>query len=210
MEDLLERYFGFMFGDELMTRIREVGEIVKFKAGTEIIDYGQTLENIPLLLSGAIRIMREDENGHELLLYFLEKGDTCAFSLNCCIGKKTSEIRAEAETDTELIMIPVDKIDEWMCKYDEWRRFVMQSYYERVNELLDVVDSMAFHQLDQRIFQYLKDKAMVSGNTNMKVTHQEIARDLNSSRVVISRLLKKLENKGTIKIGRNQIDLIEF
>lgn len=210
MKDKLVREYGFLFSDDLINEINEVSRLLNFKKGDEIIDYGMSFEFFPLLLRGAVKILKENQDGQELLLYFLEKGDTCAFSLNCCLGKKTSEVRAEAETDVELVMIPVENIEKWMCKHSDWRAFVMQSYYERVNELLDVVDAMAFQQLDQRIFTYLKDKAMVSGTTKLEVTHQQIAGDLNSSRVVISRLLKKLENKGIIEISRNQIDLIDF
>lgn len=210
MKENLVSEYGFLFSEDLINEIYEVGRLVTFDKGQEIIDYGMSFETFPLLLNGAVKILKENDEGQELLLYFLEKGDTCAFSLNCCLGKKKSEIRAEAETAVSLIMIPVENIDKWMCKYSDWRTFVMQSYYGRVNELLDVVDAMAFQQLDQRIFTYLKDKAMVSGTTKLKVTHQEIARDLNSSRVVISRLLKRLENQKIIKISRNQIDLIDF
>ncbi len=210
MKELLKAQYGYLFNPKLLQEIEELGVYREFKAGEEIMDYGVTFRHLPLLLDGAIRILRENENGQELLLYFLERGDTCAFTLNCCMGNKQSEVRAEAETDVKLVMIPIQKLDEWMVKYDEWRAFVMQSYFERVNELLDVIDAMAFQQLDQRVYQFLKDKAMVSGDTNIIVTHQELASHLNSSRVVISRLLKKLENQGKIEIGRNQIKLIDF
>lgn len=210
MEELLKKQYGYIFSPELIKEIEELGEYREFKAGEEILDYGQVIKFLPLLLNGAIRILRENKEGQELLLYFLERGDTCAFTLNCCIGNKISEIRAEAETDVKLVMIPIQKLDEWMCKYTEWRAYVMRSYYERVNELLDVVDAIAFQQLDQRVFQFLKDKAMVSNDTTIVVTHQEIASYLNSSRVVISRLLKKLEIQGKIEIGRNQIKLVDF
>lgn len=210
MKELLKAQYGYLFNPKLLQEIEELGVYREFKAGEEIMDYGVTFNHLPLLLDGAIRILRENENGQELLLYFLERGDTCAFTLNCCMGNKQSEVRAEAETDVKLVMIPIQKLDEWMVKYDEWRAFVMQSYFERVNELLDVIDAMAFQQLDQRVYQFLKDKAMVSGDTNIIVTHQELASHLNSSRVVISRLLKKLENQGKIEIGRNQIKLIDF
>lgn len=210
MEELLKKQYGYLFNPELIKEIEELGEYREFKAGEEILDYGQVIKFLPLLLNGAIRILRENKEGQELLLYFLERGDTCAFTLNCCIGNKISEIRAEAETDVKLVMIPIQKLDEWMCKYTEWRAYVMRSYYERVNELLDVVDAIAFQQLDQRVFQFLKDKAMVSNDTTIVVTHQEIASYLNSSRVVISRLLKKLEIQGKIEIGRNQIKLVDF
>ena len=210
MNDLLKAQYGYLFSPELLEEIEELGVYREFKAGEEIMDYGVTFRHLPLLIDGAIRILRENENGQELLLYFLERGDTCAFTLNCCMGNKQSEVRAEAETDVKLVMIPIQKLDEWMVKYDEWRAFVMQSYFERVNELLDVIDAMAFQQLDQRVYQFLKDKAMVTGDTQIIVTHQELASHLNSSRVVISRLLKKLENQGKIEIGRNQIKLIDF
>lgn len=210
MKELLKAQYGYLFSPELLQEIEELGIYREFRSGEEIMDYGVTFNHLPLLLDGAIRILRENENGQELLLYFLERGDTCAFTLNCCMGNKQSEVRAEAETDVKLIMIPIQKLDEWMVKYDEWRGFVMQSYFERVNELLDVVDAMAFQQLDQRVYQFLKDKAMVSGDTHIIVTHQELASHLNSSRVVISRLLKKLENQGKIEIGRNQIKLLDF
>lgn len=210
MNDLLKAQYGYLFSPELLEEIEELGVYREFKAGEEIMDYGVTFRHLPLLIDGAIRILRENENGQELLLYFLERGDTCAFTLNCCMGNKQSEVRAEAETDVKLVMIPIQKLDEWMVKYDEWRAFVMQSYFERVNELLDVIDAMAFQQLDHRVYQFLKDKAMVTGDTQIIVTHQELASHLNSSRVVISRLLKKLENQGKIEIGRNQIKLIDF
>lgn len=210
MNDLLQRQYSYLFGPDLISEIQSIGELYSFQAGDEIIDYGQKLSKLPLLLTGAIRVLRENKEGQELLLYFLERGDTCAFTLNCCIGNKMSEIRAEAETDAQLIMVPIEKLDEWICKYPEWREFVMQSYYDRVNELLEVVDNIAFQQLDTRVFQFLKDKAMVSGDTEISVTHQEIAGHLNSSRVVISRILKKLENQGKLEISRNQIKLIDF
>ena len=210
MQELLQQHYGFLFSPALISAIDKSGKLMKFKAGDEIMDYGQSFEFIPLLLSGAVRIMREDANGNELLMYFLERGDTCASTLNSGFAQKQSEIRAEAETDVQMIMIPISKLDEWMCQFDEWRKFVMDSYFQRINELQDVVEELAFQQLDQRLFNYLKDKAMVTGDTILKVTHQEIARDLNSSRVVISRILKKLENQGDLKIGRSTIELINF
>lgn len=210
MNELLQRNYGYLFSNALLAEIEKSGQLMQFKEGEEIMDYGQSFHFIPLLLSGAVKIMREDENGNELLLYFLEKGDTCASTLNSGFGQKHSEIRAEAETDVEMIMIPLEKLDQWMCEYDEWRKFVMDSFYQRINELQEVVEVLAFQQLDTRVYNYLKDKAMVTGDTNLKVTHSEIARDLNSSRVVISRILKKLENQGILKIGRSSVSLIEF
>ncbi|MBT8273941.1 MAG: Crp/Fnr family transcriptional regulator, partial [Bacteroidia bacterium] len=164
----------------------------------------------PLILTGAIKVMREDEVGDDLLLYFIEQGDTCAMTITCCMGNTKSEIRAIAETDTELIMIPVEKMQEWMHKYKSWQSFILQSYNMRMSELLESLDAIAFLKMDERLFRYLKDKAMVNHDDLIQTTHQDIAYDLHTSRVVVSRLLKKLERENKIKLGRNNIKVIEL
>ena len=165
---------------------------------------------MPLLISGAIKILREDEHGEELVLYYLEKGDTCAMTLSCCMGQTKSKIRAVAETNVELIMLPKEKMLEWLGKYKTWQTYILQSYHSRMDELLEAVDTIAFLKMDERLFKYLKDKAMVVHNDVLHVTHKEIAEDLHTSRVVISRLLKKLENEGKIKLFRNSIKVLEL
>lgn len=173
-----------------------------------MIDLGEEIKFIPIILEGAIKIVREDENGDELLLYFVEFGNTCAMTLNCCIGNVSSEIRAICESDTRLIMIPVMYMDQWITKYKSWRTFIFNNYQNRMIELLKAIDSLTFKKLDQRLEQYLHEKANVSKNKELQITHYEIATDLNSSRVVISRLLKQLENEGTVQLGRNTIILL--
>lgn len=165
---------------------------------------------MPLLVSGAIKILREDDDGDELLLYFLERGDTCAMSLTCCLGQSQSEIRAIAELDTTLIMIPVQKMEEWTGKYKSWRNFVLSSYHTRLMEMLETIDSIAFMNMDERLVKYLRDKQKIGGEPVINSTHQEIAYELNTSRVVVSRLLKKLENFGKIKLNRNSISILSL
>jgi CRP/FNR family transcriptional regulator len=162
---------------------------------------------MPLLLSGALKVLREDTQGNELLLYFLERGDTCAMTLRCCMGHTRSEIRAVAELDSQLIMVPIQKMEEWTGNYKSWRLFVFQSYHDRLQELLDTVDSIAFMKMDERLLKFLHTKAKINGYGVLHTTHQEIAQELNTSRVVVSRLLKKLENLGEISMGRNNITL---
>ena len=161
---------------------------------------------MPLILSGAIKVLRVDDNGDELLLYFLEPGDTCAMTMSCCLGHTKSEIKAVAELDTELLMIPVQKMEEWTATYKSWRNFVFQSYHNRLQELLNTVDTIAFLNMDERLLKYLNEKVKVSGDTTLQTTHQEIAYDLNTSRVVISRLLKKLETMKKIELKRVDIE----
>ena len=165
---------------------------------------------MPLLLSGAIKILREDENGEDLILYYLEKGDTCAMTLSCCMGETKSKIRAIAETDVELIMLPKQNMSDWLSKYKSWQSFILESYHNRVNELLEAVDTIAFLKMDERLFKYLKDRAMITHNDELDTTHKEIAEDLHTSRVVISRLLKKLENEKKITLFRNSIKVLEL
>jgi CRP/FNR family transcriptional regulator len=131
-------------------------------------------------------------------------------TMTCCMGQTKSEIRAIAETDAKLIMVPVQKMEEWTAKYKSWRNFVFESYHSRLNELLHTMDSIAFDKMDERLLNYLKEKARVNNDQTLYNTHQEIAYELHSSRVVISRLLKKLENIGKIKLHRNYIEIINL
>ncbi|MDT0605939.1 Crp/Fnr family transcriptional regulator [Croceitalea rosinachiae] len=210
MLNSLQSSFGTIFEPDLFAEIAEVGNLTKVSEGEKIIEIGQYVRGMPLLLSGAIKILREDDEGDELLLYYLERGDTCSMTMACCLGDTQSEIRAIAETDVELVMLPVRKMEEWTAKYRSWRNFVFDSYHNRLNELLTTVDSIAFKNMDQRLVEYLEEKSRISSSKIIVNTHQEIADDLHSSRVVISRLLKKLEHLGKIKIHRNQIKLINF
>ncbi|WKD85530.1 Global nitrogen regulator [Polaribacter huanghezhanensis] len=202
--------YGHLFEEELSKEILSVGEYKKVAEGTELIDIGSKIEFMPLIINGAIKILREDEKGDELVLYFIEQGDTCAMTITCCLGQSKSKIRAVAEVETELIMIPVQKISEWMNTYQTWQNFILQSYHERMQELLEAIDTIAFLNMDKRLLKYLKDKAMINRNEVIQVTHKEIANDLYTSRVVISRLLKSLEIKGKIQLNRNQIKVLSL
>ena len=175
MHKELEEAYGFLFEKELIDEITEAGTIKNIAAGERIIEIGEYVKGMPLLLNGAIKILREDEDGDELLLYFLERGDTCAMTLNCCLGQTKSEIRAVAETDTSFIMIPISRMEEWTAKYKTWRNFVFESYHTRLSEMLDTIDTIAFLNMDERLMKYLRDKGKVNSNENIQNTHQEIA-----------------------------------
>ncbi|MHA7943533.1 Crp/Fnr family transcriptional regulator [Formosa sp. 3Alg 14/1] len=210
MIEELKQHYGYLFEDELLQEINQCGLYKEVSEGFTLMDIGQTISHMPLLISGALKILREDEKGDELLLYFIEQGDTCTMSISCCMGNSKSEIRAIAETPATLIMVPVQKMGEWMSKYTSWQNFILQSYHERTVELLESIDAIAFLKMDERLLKYLKDKAMVNHNEVISVTHQDIAHDLHTSRVVISRLLKKLENEGLLKLHRNQIHMLDL
>lgn len=204
LEDV-KHHYGYLFEDELLDEICSVGVLKTIPEGEVLVDIGDYIKTMPLLLSGAVKVMREDDNGSDLLLYFIEQGDTCAMTITCCMGQKKSEIRAITETETRLLMIPVKKMAEWMHQYTTWQNFILQSYNERMKELLEAIDTLAFLKMDERLLKYLRDKAMVNHDDVIHATHQEIAHDLHTSRVVISRILKKLETEGKIELFRNNI-----
>lgn len=195
---------------DLRTEIAENGLQHAFKAGDIVIDSGMPVPFIPLILKGALRIVRRDENDHEILLYYLDAGQTCATSLTCCLANVASEVEAIAEEDVELIGIPANLADRWFESYPEWKAFVMRTYKFRFDELLDTINSIAFTQLDQRLVKYLKNKSKVHESKTLHTSHQEIATDLNSSREVISRLLKQLEKDEKIALSRNTIELVNL
>jgi CRP/FNR family transcriptional regulator len=207
-QEKLQEAYGFVFEEELIREIIRVGKFQKSREGSILMDLGQRLTHMPLLISGAVKILREDANGDELLLYYLERGDTCAMSFSCCMGAKKSRIRAVVEEDSELIMIPIEYMDRWLGEFPTWKAYVFQSIDARMEEFLESIDSIAFMRMDERLLKYLRDKVMVTGSMEIRTTHQEIASDLHTSRVVISRLLKQLENEGILTLARNRLTLL--
>tara|TARA_B110000091_G_scaffold25682_1_gene24769 strand:+ start:343 stop:975 length:633 start_codon:yes stop_codon:yes gene_type:complete len=201
----LKNNYGHLFEDALLNEINQVGIFKEVPAGFKMMEIGDYVKAMPLLVSGVIKILRKDTDGDELFLYFLEKGDTCAMTLTCCVAQTKSKIRAIAETDSKLIMIPIQKMEEWSEKYKSWRHFVFESYNNRLNEMLETIDSIAFLKMDERLIKYLVEKVRISKNNTIYKTHQEIAYELHTSRVVISRLLKKLETLGKIELNRSYI-----
>ena len=206
----LKNHYGYLFEDKLINEISEISSYKEFKENSIIIDINNEITSMPLILGGAIKILREDKDGDELVLYYIEKGDTCAMTLSCCMNESKSKIRAVAETDVTLLMIPKTKMTEWLGKYKSWQEYILQSYHSRLNEFIDAVDSIAFLNMNERLHKYLKDKAMVVGNDVLNVTHLQIANDLHTSRVVISRLLKALEKQSKIELSRNQVKVLEL
>ncbi len=203
----LHQHYGNLFEPQLLVAIEEVGTIMEVPDGEEVIRPGQYIKSMPLLLSGSIKILRPDADGNELLLYYLEKGDTCAMTMTCCLGNTKSEIHAVAETATKLLMIPIAKMEEWSSSFKTWRNFVFNSYHTRMMELLDSIDNIAFNNMDARLENYLTGKTKVINSKHLYTKHKEVAEDLHTSRVVISRLLKKLENQDKIKLHRSFIEV---
>jgi len=201
-------YFDALFEPALIREISEFGELKHFKEGDIIMDYEKYIRMMPLIIKGSIKVLKKDEKGKELLLYYLSSSESCSMAYSCCLEAKKSEVKAIAEEDVDLIAIPHNKLDEWLCKYPSWKNYIMRSFNLRFLELLKTVESIAFHKLDDRLIAYLKEKQRLSGSSVVKASHYLIAEELATSRVVISRLLKQLENDGKIILYRNEIKLL--
>ncbi len=197
------------FEEELVKEISSEGELVLFPTDDLIMDIGQKVDLIPLIVDGVVKVFREDEEDNEIFLYYLNPGEACAITLICSAREGYSKIKAIPMEDTTAVVVPISKLDAWMPKYHSWYLFVMDSYQDRFEELLKVVDAIAFRQMDQRLIEYLEKTAVASQSKLIKDTQSQIALELNSSREVIGRLLKKLEQQGMVKVSRNQIELLK-
>lgn len=194
------------FEPALLEQIEKEGVERSFRAGDVIMRTGQYIKSTVLVLNGRIKIYRENEEGNEFLMYYLGPGEACAVSMICTLQSQTSEVMAQAEEDTEVLMLPVQLMDQLMNEYKSWYQFVVRTYRSRFDELLTVIDNIAFRNMDERLEFYLIRYVKNTGNKQIELSHQQIADDLNSSREVISRLLKKMEQRGRVKLQRNMIE----
>ncbi|MDR6967283.1 CRP/FNR family transcriptional regulator [Flavobacterium arsenatis] len=197
------------FSNALIEDINNNAIDKSFVTGDVIMRTGQYIKNTVLVLSGSIKIYREDDDGGEFFMYYLQPGQACAISMICATKSETSQIMAKVVEDAELVMVPLPLMDKWMMQHRSWYEFVIDTYRSRFEEVLEVVDSIAFRAMDERLEFYLKRHKDACGCNDLKLSHQEIATELNTSREVISRLLKKLEQRGALKLHRNHIELLK-
>ncbi len=203
-------YLGIFSEIELKKEILQKGISMRFQLGEVIVQPEKYVKVIPLLTKGTVKVLRVDEWGNELFLYHILAGESCAVSLASSLTDKPSHIKAIAEEMTELVAIPASLALEWYKKYQSWQFFVLETMNNRFDELIRTIDSVAFSNTDQRLVSFLKQKSKALKTQNIPITHQEIANELSVSREIISRLLKKLENTGKIKLSRNKIELISL
>ncbi|MEY4702958.1 MAG: hypothetical protein RIR96_855 [Bacteroidota bacterium] len=201
--------FDPIFEPDLIREIMQFGEFKSFSEGELIMDYGKYIRFMPLIVQGTIKVLKKDDQGKELLLYYLSANESCSMAYSCCMEAKKSEVKAIAEDDTQIIAVPHVKLDEWLCKYPSWKNYIMRSFNERFMELLRSIENIAFHKLDDRLLHYLKEKQKHTESAVIKASHNQIADELATSRVVVSRLLKQLENDGKIILYRNELKIIK-
>ena len=204
----LKQLFGNIFEEALIHEIAKVSTLSEIPEDYMLIDIGEPIKGIPLMIGGTIKIYQENQNGNELLLYFIKEGNSFTLTYEWEMNASKSKIKAISELASKLIMIPLKQIELWEEKLPSWRNFLFRSYQTRMDELIETLDSLAFDGLEKRLINYLAEKRKVNGKNELQITHQNIALELHSSRVVISRLLKKLERSGKIKLKRNEILMV--
>jgi CRP/FNR family transcriptional regulator len=196
------------FESDLIDVLASLGIIKEFEEGEELMRTGQYFKSTMLILDGLVKLYREGDDGEEFFIYFIEAGNACALSMICASQQKTSEIMARAMSPGKAILVPIDKMDALMKEYKSWYYFVLETYRSRFEEILTVVDAIAFKAMDERLDFYLNKQSQTLDTSTLTTTHQEIANDLSTSREVISRLLKKMEQSGKVALQRHHIELI--
>lgn len=208
-QEVINLYLSQISDPGLVAEIVANGRVKRYKQDEILLDMGQPLDEMPLLAFGLLKVIREDEDGREVLLYYLEGGATCSFSLSCCMGSKESRVRVQAEEESLVIWVPVRFMDEWLVRYPFWRMYVINSFSNRMENMLGTIDQLAFRKMDERLMYYLREQSSVKNDREIRRSHAQIASDLNSSREVVSRLLKQLEQDGKVALGRNLVVLKE-
>lgn len=209
VNELLNSCYNSIFEPELLQDIINVSLVIKVEQGELLIDIEDELTHVPLILEGLLKIIRRNRHGEEIVLYYLESGDTCSISFANCINHYKSIFKGYVEEKVTAVMLPVDYIDKWLRKYKSFRHFIIDSYHFRLLEMVDTIDDLAFLKLEDRLFKYLEEKTKVGHTNTFNITHEELAHDLHSARSVVSRLLKHLEHEGKVRLYRNRIQVID-
>lgn len=204
-KDILRKALPNLTDPKLLDRLLEKGQFSTFEPGKTLMEPGQFVKAVPLVLEGSIKIMRMDEDGKELFLYYLEAGETCALSLTCCSAARPSEIKAVVEEKVTVLFVPIQVHEQLTDEFKQWKDFVSSTYQHRFQEMLTVLDAIAFKRMDERLMNYIVTKMKQLKTNELHTTHQEVANELGTAREVISRLLKQLEKKKWIELGRNVI-----
>lgn len=208
VQKCLERDFPVIGQANLRAAIAEQGELVEVPAGTVILDVGHSIAAVPLLLKGSIKVLRIDQQGKEILLYYIKPGECCAMTLSSSIKRGLSMVRAVTQTDVSVILLPVRALLDFRIAFPSWNDFIVYTFTHRFDEMIDLVDDLTFHRVDYRLKKYLRERAALLGKRELPLSHQEIANDINTSREVVSRMLKRFEREGSVALHREKISLL--
>ncbi|HVT86200.1 MAG TPA: Crp/Fnr family transcriptional regulator [Chitinophagaceae bacterium] len=206
--DATSKLAGFNISSGIKEKLAEYGTVKTFSEGETILNENAYIKSIPIVISGSVKVMRTDDEGKEILLYYIRSGESCIMSFLGGLHHDTSKVKAVAEEETEVLFIPVEKVSELIKEYPEWLDYIFRLYHKRFEELLDVVNAVAFKKMDERLMNFIKKKTEITGAKTLYVTHEQLANELGTARVVVSRLLKQMEDEGLVKLGRNKITVL--
>jgi CRP/FNR family transcriptional regulator len=204
----LNEIIEFKSSPLIREKLKDFGFAKSFSEGDVILNENAYIKAIPIVTSGSIRVMRTEEEGREILLYYIKAGESCIMSFLGGLHHDTSKIKAIAEEETEILFIPVEKVNLLIKEFPEWLDYIFRLYHKRFEELLEVVNAIAFKKLDERLFDFIKKKSELTEDPTIIITHEQLANELGTARVVVSRLLKQMEDQGMVKLGRNKISLL--
>lgn len=205
----LRKVYASTFESSLLQEIEEKSMIYDATAGQGLIKMNQNITVVPLMLSGILKVSRENDEGQEMVLYYVKPGQGCAMTLSCGMMSQPSQVKGTAEEDLRMLCVPVPVMEEWMLKYPSWKKFVMGTIVNEYIEIIDSINDVTFKKMDERLVKLLKAKTNLSGSSLINLSHQQIADELGTNRVVISRLLKRMENEKQLLLFRNQIKLLK-
>jgi len=204
----IQKVYASIFEPALLKELEEKSMIFSASAGQGLIKSNQTITVVPLMLTGILKVSRENEEGQDLVLYYIKAGEGCALTFSCGMMAQPSQVKGTAEEDLSMLCVPVGVMEEWMLKYPSWKKFVMGTIVNEYMDIIRSVDAVTFKKMDERLVSFLKGKSRLSGSSLINLSHQQIADELGTNRVVISRLLKKLEIEKRLLLFRNQIKLL--
>ena len=204
----LDNLVAFKSSHEVKQKLSSYGIVKKFEEGSVILNENAYIRAIPIVLKGCIGVMRTDDEGREILLYYINAGESCIMSFLGGLHNDTSKVKAIAEEETEILFVPIDKVNLLIKENPEWLDYIFRLYHKRFEELLEVVNDVAFKKMDERLLNFIKRRCELSKTNTLHITHEHLANELGTARVVVSRLLKQMEEKGLLKLGRNKISLV--
>ena len=204
----LEQIADFKRSPELVEQLYEHGMTKRYGAGSVILNENAAIRAIPIVMHGALKVIRTEEDGREILLYYIKAGESCIMSFLGGMHNETSKVRAEVEEDAEILFLPMDKVSLFIKAYPQWLDYIFRLYHKRFEELLEIINAITFKRVDERVLALLHKKRELTGSNTLNITHEQLANELGTARVVVSRLLKQLEENGTVKLGRNKITLV--
>jgi len=205
----LEQITEFKSSPELVEKLQRYSIRKEYKAGSIILNENASIRSIPIVTKGTLKVIRTEDDGKEILLYYIKAGESCIMSFLGGMHNETSKVKAEVEEDAEILFLPMDKVTLFIKEYPQWLDYIFRLYHKRFEELLEIVNAIAFKKVDERLLDLLYKKQELTGNNTLNITHEQLANELGTARAVVSRLLKQLEENGMVKLGRNKIVLVE-